>query len=108
MSSRQKGQKAAADRGPELVLRLYIAGCASNSVQAVENINEICEEYHRDSYRLEIIDVLEHPRRAMADGILVTPTLLKLSPAPAAQVVGNLSDRKKVILAIGSKDGSHE
>ena len=108
MSLRQKGQKADADGRTELVLRLYIAAGAPNSVQAVENIKEICHEHHRGAHRLEIIDVLEHPRRAMTAGILVTPTLVKLSPAPVAQVVGNLSDRHKVLLAIGSNRENHE
>jgi circadian clock protein KaiB len=108
MSPQQKDQKPAADRGMELVLCLYIAAGAPNSVQAIDNIKRICHEYHRDSYRLEIIDVLEFPERAMDAGILVTPTLLKLSPAPASQVVGNLSDKQKVLLALGSKEKSHE
>lgn len=108
MSLRQNKQVADADRHTELVLRLYVAGSAPNSVQAVENINEICHEYHRDAFRLEIIDVLEHPESAMTAGILVTPTLVKLSPAPAAQVVGNLSDRQKVLIALGSKEKNYE
>jgi circadian clock protein KaiB len=52
---------------------------------------------------MEVVDVLEHPRRALADGVLVTPTLAKLSPRPAASVVGNLNDRSKVLLALGVK-----
>jgi hypothetical protein len=47
--------------------------------------------------------VLENPRRAMAEGVLVTPSLTKLSPHPAAQVVGNLSDKLRVLLALGLK-----
>ena len=108
MSPRQKEQKADADRRGELVLCLYIVGGAPNSQQAVDNIKEIFHEYHRSAYRLEIIDVLEHPGKAIAAGVIVTPTLVKLSPAPTAQVVGNLSDRQKVLLAIGSKGGNHE
>jgi hypothetical protein len=40
----------------------------------------------------------------MAEGVLVTPTLTKLSPLPSANVVGNLSDKAKVLLALGVKD----
>jgi circadian clock protein KaiB len=83
------------------VLRLYVAGNAPNSAQAVANLEEICREYLSGAYDLEIIDVLEHPQRAMAAGILVTPTLSKLYPLPTAQVVGNLSDKPRVLLAIG-------
>ena len=84
-----------------VVLRLYIAGGAPNSLQAIANLEAICQEYLKDVYKLEVIDVLEHPRRAMVEGVLVTPSLTKLSPLPAANVVGNLSDKTKVLLALG-------
>lgn len=86
-----------------VVLRLYIVGGAPNSKLAVANLEAICAEYLKDGHRLEVVDILENPRRAMAEGVLVTPTLTKLSPLPAAQVVGNLSDRKRVLLALGLK-----
>jgi circadian clock protein KaiB len=86
-----------------VVLRLYVAGGAPNSMQAIANLESICAEYLKDGHRLEVVDVLEDPRRAMAEGVLVTPSLTKLSPQPVAQVVGNLSDRKRVLLALGLK-----
>lgn len=86
-----------------VILRLYVVGGAPNSVQAIANLGAICREYLKDGHRLEIIDVLEHPRRAMAEGVLVTPSLAKLSPLPGANVVGNLSDKAKVLLALGLK-----
>ena len=84
-----------------VVLRLYVAGGAPNSMQAIANLEAICDEYLKDGHKLEVVDVLENPRRAMAEGVLVTPSLAKLSPLPAAQVVGNLNDRNKVLLALG-------
>jgi circadian clock protein KaiB len=102
MSRRQKVPKArAADTTTVVVLRLYIAGGAPNSLQAIVNLEAICREYLQDVHKLEVIDVLEHPRRAMAEGVLVTPSLAKLSPLPAANVIGNLSDQAKVLLALG-------
>ena len=86
-----------------VVLRLYIAGGAPNSMQAIANLEAVCAEHLKDGHRLEVVDVIEDPRRAMADGVLVTPSLIKLSPGPAAQVVGNLSDRKRLLLALGLK-----
>ena len=86
-----------------VALRLYIAGGAPNSVQAIANLEAICRECLKDGYKLEVVDVLEQPRRAMAEGVLVTPTLTKLSPLPSANVVGNLSDKAKVLLALGVK-----
>ena len=86
-----------------VVLRLYVAGGAPNSVQAIANLEAICREYLKDGHRLEVVDVLEHPQRAMAEGVLVTPSLAKLSPRPISNIVGNLSDRAKVLLALGLK-----
>jgi circadian clock protein KaiB len=86
-----------------VVLRLYVAGGAPNSMQAIANLESICAEYLKDGHRLEVVDVLEDPRRAMAEGVLVTPSLTKLSPQPVAQVVGNLSDRRRVLFALGLK-----
>ena len=102
MSRLQKVPKVpAADITTVVVLRLYIAGGAPNSLQAIANLEAICQEYLQDIHKLEVVDVLQHPRRAMAEGVLVTPSLAKLSPLPAANVIGNLNDRVKVLLALG-------
>ncbi|MFZ1640342.1 MAG: circadian clock KaiB family protein [Candidatus Contendobacter sp.] len=84
-----------------VVMRLYVAGGAPNSVQAIANLEAICQQYLKGHYQLEIVDVFEQPLRALADGVIVTPSLTKLSPLPAVQVVGNLSDKNKVLLALG-------
>lgn len=84
-----------------MLLRLYIADRAPNSIRAIANLAAICKEHLGDKFELEIIDVLEYPLRALADGILVTPSLTKISPAPAARVVGNLSDTASVLHALG-------
>jgi len=84
-------------------MRLYIAGNAHNSALAIANLEAICNTYLDDNYRLEIVDVCEQPRRALAEGVLVTPTFTKLSPGPVAKVVGNLSDSKVVLAALGLK-----
>lgn len=86
-----------------VVLRLYVAGGAPNSMQAIANLEAICDEYLKDGHKLEVVDVLENPRRAMSEGVLVTPSLTKLSPQPVAQVVGNLSDKMQVLIALGLK-----
>ena len=86
-----------------VVMRLYIANNAPNSIRAVANLAAICKEHLEDKFKLEIIDVLEYPLRALADGILVTPSLAKLSPSPTAKIIGNLSDRSNVLQALGIK-----
>ena len=86
-----------------VVMRLYIAGSAPNSLLAIANLEAICREHLKGIHRLEIVDILEHPLRAMADGVIVTPSLSKMSPPPAANIVGNLSNTGKVLLALGLK-----
>lgn len=101
--NRRKTRASPAGFTTVVVLRLYIAGGAPNSVQAIANLEAICAEYLKDGHRLEVVDILDNPRRAMAEGVLVTPSLVKLSPLPAAQVVGNLSNKRRVVLALGLK-----
>lgn len=86
-----------------VVMSLYIANGAPNSLLAIANLMAICEEFLKDNFKLEVIDVLEYPLRALADGILVTPSLAKLSPSPTANIVGNLSDKSSVMRALGIK-----
>lgn len=86
---------------PDYELRLYVAGGLPNSIQARENLQRLCDEHLSGSCRVEIVDFLENPERALQDGVLVTPTLMKLSPAPSATVVGTLSERAAVLHALG-------
>ena len=86
-----------------VVMRLYIYGGAPNSLQAIANLEAICEQHLKDNYKLEIVDVFEQPRRALTDGVLVTPSLTKVSPRPGRQIIGNLSDKRSVLLALGLK-----
>jgi circadian clock protein KaiB len=80
---------------------LYVTDSGPNSVRAISNLEAICKDHLKDNFRLEIIDVLKHPLRALADGVVVTPSLAKLFPLPVATVVGNLSDRGGVLRALG-------
>ena len=82
-------------------MRLYIAGRAPNSVKAIANLEAICRQHLKDGFKLEIVDVCEHPQRALDDGVLVTPSLAKLSPTPGGNVNGNLSDSGRVLAALG-------
>lgn len=84
-------------------LRLYVAGNAPNSVIAVANARAICDEHYTLGYKLEIIDLMDHPAKALKDGIIVTPTLVRLLPAPARKVIGTLSDKNRVLLALGGR-----
>ena len=87
---------------PPLRLRLYVAGAAPNSLRAIVNLRTICDDHFAAGHELEIVDLLENPKRALADGIIVTPTLLKLSPSPAQRVIGTLGDTSQVLMALSS------
>ncbi len=91
---------ATASRGA-YVFRLYLCGGAPNSVRALANLYALCHKHFPDSHRIEVIDVLTEPLRALEDGILVTPTVVKVSPAPEQQIMGNLSDEEEVLRALG-------
>jgi len=86
-----------------VVMRLYVAGAAPNSVKAIANLEAICRKHFKDGYKLEIVDVCEFPHRALEDGIVVTPSLTKVSPSPGANVIGNLSETSNVLAALGVK-----
>jgi circadian clock protein KaiB len=79
-----------------LVLRLYVAGSAPNSVRAIANATAICDEHFAAQHTVE-------PERALADGIIVTPTLLKVSPSPVQRLVGNLSDTQQVVRTLEAR-----
>jgi circadian clock protein KaiB len=81
--------------------RLYVAGDTQNSAQARANLAVICRDYLSGKYEIEIVDVLKEPKRALDDGIFMTPALVKLGPAPAQRLVGTLSQTEIVLLALG-------
>jgi circadian clock protein KaiB len=81
--------------------RLYVAGDAQNSAQAVANLAAICREHLPDLHEVEVVDVFRQPERALADGIFMTPTLVKLAPSPARTIVGTLSQTQPVLRALG-------
>jgi circadian clock protein KaiB len=81
--------------------RLYIAGNTGNSALAMQHLNTICRQYLPGQYEIEHVDVFREPERALADIIVMTPTLLKLSPKPMCRIVGTLSETKNVLVALG-------
>jgi circadian clock protein KaiB len=81
--------------------RLYVAGDTQNSGQAISNLTALCRTHLAGRYKFEVVDVFREPRRALADGILMTPTLVKLAPIPARRIVGTLSQTQPVLQALG-------
>lgn len=85
---------------PRLRLRLYVSGSAPNSSRAILNARAFCEARFPSMHDLEIIDILTEPHRAITDGVIVSPTLLKLAPLPIVRVIGDLSDTARLVLAL--------
>lgn len=83
------------------VLRLYITGMTPNSKRAVENVKKICEEYLEGRYELEIIDIYQQPSLAQGAQILAAPTLIKQLPFPLRKLIGDMSDKEKVLHGLG-------
>jgi circadian clock protein KaiB len=88
-------------RGVRFKFRLYVAGDAQNSAQAVGNLIALCQAHLPDRHDIEVVDVFREPKRALADGILMTPTLVKLAPSPVRRIVGTLSQAQPVLQALG-------
>lgn len=81
-------------------LRLYVAGQSPKSVQAIENLRRVCEEYLPGRYRIELIDLVEHPKLARGDEIIAVPTLVRRLPEPMRKIIGDLSDTEQVLVGL--------
>jgi circadian clock protein KaiB len=89
----------AADEGRYL-LRLFVTGMTPRSTEAIARIKAICEEFLEGRYELEVIDIYQQPDAARAEQIIATPTLIKKLPPPLRRLVGDLSDRRRVLLGL--------
>lgn len=81
-------------------LRLYIAGKTPKAITALKNLKKYCEEDLNCQYSIEVIDLLEQPQLAEGDQILAVPTLVKKVPEPMRRIIGDLSDREKVLVGL--------
>ncbi len=82
------------------VLKLYVAGNTPNSIRALKTLNDILETEFQGIYALKVIDVLKNPQLAEEDKILATPTLAKILPPPVRKIIGDLSDRERVLIGL--------
>ena len=82
-------------------LKLYVAGGAPNSLLAKRNLDALLSTMAAGSYDLEVIDCMAEPGRTLTDGIVVTPTLLKVEPEPRCTIIGTLADEDDLRRAIG-------
>lgn len=87
------------------LLRLYVAGQTPKSLAAFANLKKICEEHLAGKYRIEVIDLVEHPQLAKGDQILAVPTLVRQLPPPLRKIIGDLSNTERVLVGLDIKPG---
>lgn len=81
-------------------LCLYVAGTTPNSLTAFANLQRICETHLANRYRIEIVDLIEHPELASRDAILALPTLVRRLPPPIKRIIGDLSNTERVLVGL--------
>jgi len=84
-------------------LRLYVAGNTPNSIAAFANLKEICENHLGGRYQIEVVDLLENPTLARGDQIVAIPTLVRKLPYPVKKIIGDLSNRERVLVGLDLK-----
>ena len=81
-------------------LRLYIAGQTPKSVAAFANLKRLCEEHLPGRYKIEVIDLMQHPQLAAGDQIVAIPTLVRKLPEPLRRIVGDLSNSERTLVGL--------
>ena len=97
----EKLEQAARDAGTaKYVLRLYVSGLTPKSRRAIENIKKICEEDLEGRFELEIVDIYQRPDLAVDEQVIAAPTLIKELPLPLRRVIGDLSDKERIVVGL--------
>ncbi len=81
-------------------LRLYTAGQTPRSVAAFANLQRLCEEHLPGRYKIEVIDLMQHPQLAAGDQIVAIPTLVRKLPEPLRRIVGDLSNTERTLVGL--------
>jgi circadian clock protein KaiB len=79
-------------RGGPHDLRLYVAGSSPRSLRAIQNVTRVCESELAGRYKLEVVDIYKHPRRATDDQVVAIPTLIKAAPGLVRRMIGDMSE----------------
>lgn len=77
--------------------KLFVSGMSVKSGHAIENLQKICDTYLNNNYELEIIDISRDKELAVIYQIVAIPTLIKIHPEPKRIILGDLSDKEKVL-----------
>jgi len=93
-------EAARTPEGERYILRLYITGMTPRSVRALKNLQTICDEFLRGRYDLEVIDIYQQPALTRGEQIIAAPTLIKKLPLPIRRIIGDMSDRDRVLVGL--------
>lgn len=77
-------------------------------MRAVYNLRKLCEEYLKDDYDLEVIDIYKNPDAAREAQIIAAPTLVKQLPQPLRRFIGDLSNTKKLLVALDISESPND
>lgn len=96
----EAGSQVATDT-EHYVLRLYVTGTTKRSTRAIETMRQICDTHLKGRHEFEVIDLYQHLEAAAREQIIAAPTLVRLLPAPLRRIIGDLSDRQRVLASLG-------
>ncbi len=105
-SKKSPGSPATESEAERYVLKLYVTGATERSLHAIANIKAICEQYLKDRYDLEVVDIYRRPALLRGDQIVAVPTLIKKLPVPMRRMVGDLSRTEQVLLGLDVAAGT--
>lgn len=85
------------------ILKLYVTEISPSTQRAIDTLKSFCDDELSNCYKFEVIDIRQHPQLAEDERILAVPTLIKELPPPIRRVIGDLSDRDKVLFGLDLK-----
>lgn len=98
--NQQHGETPVESEDQYYVLQLFVAGTTPNSLRAIQNVRLICEEQLPGRHELEVIDIYQiyqHTGQLAAGQVVVAPTLMRQSPLPVRRLIGDLTNRNRVL-----------
>ena len=88
------------DGSERYVLRLFVAGMTPRAGRAIENVRNVCKEHLDGRFELEVVDIYQQPELAKGEQIIAAPTLLKMLPLPLRRIIGDMSDRDRLLMGL--------
>jgi circadian clock protein KaiB len=98
--NQQHGETPVESKDQYYILQLYVAGTTPNSLRAIQIVRLICEEQLPGRHELEVIDVYQHTGQLAAGQVVVAPTLMRQSPLPVRRLIGDLTNRNRVLAGL--------